>query len=301
MAETEVSKEREELLSPEFLGKLEQLRLVSRKVFLGRMKGERRTRRRGTSVEFADYRDYARGDDLRFLDWNIYGRLDRLFIKLFHEEEDLHVYILVDRSRSMDWGDPNKFLYARRFAAALAYIALVGMDRVGIGAFSADEFRWFRPVRGPGQIQKVLRFLEDLDAGGGTDLEAGALQLRVRQFRPGIILLLSDFFDPAGFEEGLRVLTQGGNDVFAVQVLAPEEVRPDLVGALRLLDLETNEPVEVSVSGELIRQYRKRLGAYQESIAQFCLRRGVHHLVTQSDEDLVTLVSYSFRRLGLIH
>ncbi|MFH1738723.1 MAG: DUF58 domain-containing protein [bacterium] len=300
MNETTTDKQREDLLSPEFLAKLERLRLISKKTFLGRMKGERRTRRRGTSVEFADYRDYARGDDLRFLDWNIYGRLDRLFLKLFHEEEDLHVYILVDRSGSMDFGEPNKFLHARRFAAALSYIALAGMDRVAIGAFSADDFQWCQPLRGAGQIQKVLRFLQGLDAVGDTDLESGSLQLRVRQMRPGIILLLSDFFDPEGYEEGLRILSQGNNDVFAIQVLAPEEVEPDLVGSLRLLDLETNEPVEISVSGELIRRYVKRLSAFQEKIAQFCIRRGIHHLVTRSDEDVVTLVSHSFRRLGLV-
>lgn len=300
MVEPERSSQTEQVITPDFLAKLEQLRLVSRKVFFGRLKGERRSRRKGTSVEFADYRDYARGDDLRFLDWNIYGRLDRLFTKLFYEEEDLHVYILLDGSRSMDYGEPNKFLHARRLAAALAYIALVGMDRVAIAAFSADEFEWLRPVRGPGQIRKVFRFLEGLGARGETSLEAGALRFRVRQLHPGIILLASDFFDPAGYEEGLRVLAQGDNDVFAVQVLAPAEVQPDMVGALKLLDMETGEHVEVTVTAELIQSYQKRLAAYREGVAQFCMPRGMHHLVTTTDEDLVTLISHSLRRIGLV-
>ena len=300
MDETQIEENKETLLTPEFLGKLEQLHLVSKKVFLGRMKGERRSRRRGTSVEFADYRDYARGDDLRFLDWNIYGRLDRLFVKLFYEEEDLHVYIVLDGSLSMEYGDPKKYLHARRFAAALAYIALASLDRVGIGVFSADRFDWLQPVRGAGQINKILRFLEDAEPGGATDLETGALQFRVRQSRPGIILFISDFLDPSGFEESLRVFSQGKNEVYAIQVLAPEEVDPDLAGALRLLDLETEEPVEVSVSAELIRNYRRRLTAYQEAIRDFCKRRRIHFLMTRSDDDFFDLVNISLRRLGLV-
>ncbi|HPA46089.1 MAG TPA: DUF58 domain-containing protein [bacterium] len=300
MNEMETGTIQEPLLSPDFLEKLEHLRLVARKITLGTTKGERRSRRRGSSVEFADYRDYVRGDDLRFLDWNIYGRLDRLFIKLFHEEEDLHVYVLLDRSRSMDYGEPNKFLQARRFAAALAYIALMGMDRVGIGALSMGRFEWFRPTRGPGQIAKIIRFLEPMEAVGETHLEEGTLQFRVRQTRPGIILLVSDFFDPHGYEESLRILSQGKNEVFAVQILSPDEMDPDLMGALRLLDLETNEPVEISVSGELIRIYRNRLAAYEQQIGQFCARRGIHHLVIRSDADLAGVISASFRKLGLV-
>ena len=136
------------ILDPEFMSKLDQLELISRKIFTGKMKGERRSKKRGISIEFADYRDYSPGDDLRFLDWNIYGRLDRLFLKLFMEEEDLFVYLLVDRSISMDFGEPTKLDYAKKVAAALGYIALVNMERVAVGGFSDTVHDYFRPSRG---------------------------------------------------------------------------------------------------------------------------------------------------------
>src|ERR1700736_5946228 len=124
------------LLDPQFLARLEQLELVSRKIFLGRLKGERRSKRKGQSVEFADYRNYVVGDDLRFLDWNLYGRLDKLFIRLFMEEEDLHFYILIDNSMSMNYGNPTKLYYAKQVAAALGFVGLVNMDRVIVEAFN---------------------------------------------------------------------------------------------------------------------------------------------------------------------
>src|SRR6266403_2764211 len=151
------------LLDPQFLARLEQLELVSRKIFHGVMKGERRSKRKGQSVEFADYRNYVKGDDLRFLDWNLYARLDRLFIRLFMEEEDLHFYVLIDNSLSMDFGTPSKLRYAKQVAAALGFIGLVNMDRVAIEAFNERLTQRLPAVRGKKSLFRVLDFLQKLE------------------------------------------------------------------------------------------------------------------------------------------
>src|SRR5439155_10370459 len=158
------------LLDGRFLAKLEQLELVSRKIFLGLMKGERRSKRKGQSVEFADYRNYVKGDDLRFLDWNLYARLDRLFIRLFMEEEDLHLYVLVDNSLSMDFGNPSKLHYARQVAAALGFIGLVNLDRVVVQAFNDQIVQSLPPVRGRRSMWRLMEFLQGIEAAGPSDL-----------------------------------------------------------------------------------------------------------------------------------
>src|SRR5882762_11547678 len=158
------------LLDPQFLARLEQLELVSKKIFMGRMKGERRSKRKGQSVEFADYRNYVVGDDLRFLDWNLFARLDKLFIRLFHEEEDLHFYLLLDNSLSMDFGTPTKLHYARQIAAALGFIGLVNLDRVVIEAFNEKLTQSLPAVRGRRSLWRLLDFLGKLEPAGASDL-----------------------------------------------------------------------------------------------------------------------------------
>src|SRR6201995_105747 len=158
------------LLDPQLLARLEQLELVSRKIFLGRMKGERRSKRKGQSVEFADYRNYVVGDDLRFLDWNLYARLDKLFLRLFMEEEDLHFYVLIDNSLSMDFGSPTKLHYAKQIAAALGFIGLVNLHRVVIEAFN-ERLTPSRPAaRGRRSLWRLLDFLQKLEPAGPSDL-----------------------------------------------------------------------------------------------------------------------------------
>ena len=295
-----LEKSAEGLMDASFLKYLEQLALVSRKTFLGRLKGERRSKKRGVSIEFADYRDYAKGDDLRFLDWNIFGRLDRLFTKLFHEEEDLYLYILVDSSKSMDTGDPNKAIFAKRMAAALAYITLAGMDRVCLIGFGKERYRWMQPARGKGSIWRILNFLEELPMDGETTLADGCKRFMMQQKQGGVVILLSDLFDPDGCEDAVKQLLQKQNDVYLLQTLSPQELNPDLVGALRLLDVETNEPVEISMTEELMGVYERRLKAFQANIREFSLRYGVHYLPLSSDAPVERLLTDAFRRLGLV-
>src|SRR5881628_487104 len=185
----------EPLLDPDFLARLEQLELVSRKIFLGRMKGERRSKKKGQSVEFADYRNYVKGDDLRFLDWNLYARLDRLFLRLFMEEEDLHFYVLIDNSLSMDFGNPSKLHYAKQVAAALAFIGLVNMDRVVIEAFNDRLTQSLPPARGRRSLWRVLDFLQNIEPAGSSDLRRALRSFTLKCSGKGVVVLLGDLLD----------------------------------------------------------------------------------------------------------
>lgn len=209
-----------QLLSHEFIAKLEQLELVSRKIFVGRLKGERKSKRRGQSVEFADYRNYVVGDDLRFLDWNIYGRLDRLFIKLFQEEEDLHFYLLIDNSVSMDFGDPTKLFYAKQVAAALAFVGLINHDRVMVETYNDNLDQRIGPVRGRTQFFRVMDFLIRLESHGGTHAADAAKSFAIQNTGKGIVVLLSDFMDKGGYQDALRYLVARNMDIYAIQILS---------------------------------------------------------------------------------
>src|SRR5919201_1409704 len=194
------------LLEPQFLARLEQLELVSRKIFLGRMKGERRSKRKGQSVEFADYRNYVIGDDLRFLDWNLYARLDRLFIRLFMEEEDLHFSILIDNSLSMDFGSPSKLRYAKQVAAALGFIGLANMDRVVIEAFNDRLVQSMPVARGRRSLWRMMDFVQKIEPAGPSDLKKALRSFSLKCSGKGIVILLSDLMDKGGYEEALRYL-----------------------------------------------------------------------------------------------
>jgi uncharacterized protein (DUF58 family) len=292
------------LLDEEFIKKIQGLELVSRKIVSGKMRGERRSRRRGHSNEFADYRPYVSGDDLRFLDWNIYGRLDRLFLKLFLEEEELWVHILLDRSRSMRFGDPDKFEYSKRIAAALAYIGLHNYDRVRVGAFSERMVPVFAPGRGPKQIARLFEALERLepDEEGATDLARGCKDFAVAKRLSGVVVFISDFFDRKGFEAALRYLLSGGSqgEVFVIQVLAPQEIEPPLTGDLKLVDVEDGVEAEVSISAALLRSYRRNLEAFRSEIKEFASRRGLHYAFTSTAVGFDKLILEYLRRRGLL-
>src|SRR5919204_71414 len=207
------------LLDPEFLTRLEQLELVSRKIFLGRLKGERRSKKKGQSVEFADYRNYVIGDDLRFLDWNLYARLDRLFLRLFMEEEDLHVYILLDNSLSMDFGTPTKLHYAKQVAAALGFIGLVNLDRVVIEAFNDRLTQTMPAARGRRSLWRLMDFLQKIEPAGPSDLRQALRTFSLTCSGKGIVVLLTDLMDKGGYEDALRYLIARQLDIYVIHIL----------------------------------------------------------------------------------
>ncbi|MCI0458913.1 MAG: DUF58 domain-containing protein [Gemmataceae bacterium] len=288
------------LLDPQFLARLEQLELVSRKIFQGRMKGERRSRRKGQSVEFADYRNYVIGDDLRHLDWNLFARLDRLFIRLFMEEEDLHVYLLIDNSLSMSFGTPTKLHYAKQVAAALAFVGLVNMDRVVIDVFNDRLTQSMPAARGRRSLWRVLDFLQKVEPAGPSDLRRALYTFSIKCSGKGIVLLLSDFMDKGGYEDALRYLVARQLDVYAIQVLSREEIEPELVGDLKLVDAEDEDVAEVTVSAPLLKRYKQNLAAFRGGLNEFCSRRGVAYLFTSNQVPFERLVLTYLRQRGLV-
>ncbi len=280
--------------------RLDRLEILSRKIFVGRMKGERRSKRKGESVEFADYRSYVVGDDLRFLDWNIYARLDNLMLKLFMEEEDLNVTVLFDVSKSMDWGNPNKALYVKRVTAALAYIALVNYDRVNLYAYSNVLADVMTGIRGRRMVSRVIDFLKSIPAEGGSFFSDVARRFALRHQGKGVCVVISDFMDKGGYADGFRYLLSRDLDLYAIQVLSPEEIAPGLAGDLKLLDVEDEDVAEVTVSKLLLDKYKKMLTAYCTELKDHCTRRGITYLFTNTRVPFDTLVLSYLRQRGLI-
>jgi uncharacterized protein (DUF58 family) len=289
-----------QILDPEFLARLEQLELVSRKIFLGRMKGERRSKKKGQSVEFADYRNYVVGDDLRFLDWNLYARLDRLFIRLFMEEEDLHFYILIDNSLSMDFGTPTKLHYAKQVAAALGFIGLVNMDRVVIEAFNNRITQTLPAARGRRSLWRLMDFLKKIEPAGPSNLKDSLRTFSLKSSGKGIVVLLSDLMDKGGYEEALRYLIARNLDIYVIQILSQEEIEPEIVGDLKLVDVEDEDVAEITVSGPLLKRYKQNLAAYRAALHSFCTRRGVAYLFTSNQVPFDRLVLTYLRQRGLV-
>jgi uncharacterized protein (DUF58 family) len=287
------------LLSPELLARLEKMELVSRKIFRGRMKGERRSPRKGQSVEFADFRNYVPGDDLRFVDWNTYARLEKLFLKMFLEEEDLHFYALIDASPSMDFGQPTKLRCAAQLAAALGFIGLVRGDRVKVETLGQPAVGG--PVfRGRRSLWRMLEHIEAIEPGQSVSLAEGVKNFCLRNSGKGIVVLISDLMDKAGYQPALKYLVSRNMDVYVVQVLSPAELDPDLQGDLRLVDCEDGDEAEVTVSTALMNRYKQTLAAFVESARDFCTRRGMVYLLARSEVPMEELVTGYLRTRGLV-
>lgn len=281
------------------LRRLERLALISRRALAGQVEGERRSPKRGRSVEFADFRAYAPGDDFRQIDWNAYARLERFYLKLFLQEEDLTVHILLDASKSMDWGEPNKWVYARQLAGALGYIALCGLDRVTVTAFHGTGTRTFPPHRGKDQAMALFAFLSELPAGSTTGIASSLHSYAAAAPRPGPLLLISDLLDP-GWQEGLHSLLMRPFEVTVLHLLSPDEVAPDLSGDLRLVDVETAGPCEVTADPLTLRRYRQGVAAWREELRQQCGRWGFAYVPLESDVPLETLIWAVLRKKGVL-
>lgn len=288
------------VLDAEFLRKLERLALVARRVRAGHAKGERKSTRKGSSVEFADYRDYVQGDDLRHVDWNLFGRLDALYLKLFQEQEDLTLHLLVDVSASMAFGAPSKIDFACKTAAALGYIALVKYDRVSIEAFSGDGAQRFLPCRGKASAKRLFDFLEHVACGGSTALEQSCRHYAQRCRQKGILVLISDFMDPAGFDGCLRRLALPGYDACIIHVLARSEVDPPITGDLRLIDSETGAFTEITASRALLERYTANLRAFRDELKRAATARNIACIPAVSDMDFEMLALNLLRHGGLV-
>ena len=292
------------LISPDLMKRLEQLQLLARRRSKSTAKGERRSGARGQSVEFADYRTYVPGDDLRRIDWNLFGRLERLFLKLYEEERELPVTIYLDSSESMSFGRVSKFDFARQVAASVGYVALCGFDRITVEPFPLPDDQAglvgeLRAVRGR---QSAMRFFDNLNrlkAGGTADfnqaLRLGAMKHRAQ----GVIVVLSDFMDPAGYEDGLKSLANRGSEVHAVQILAPEELEPSIYGDLRVIDSETGAEQEVTFGKYRLKAYRATVQSYCRRLQEYCRARGIRYQLAQSDTPIDDLLLKAMRTGGM--
>jgi uncharacterized protein (DUF58 family) len=289
------------LFDSQFLTRLEYLSLVSKRVFQGAILAQRRTKQLGGGIEFADHRAYTAGDDFRYLDWNLYARHGQLLLKQFQEEEDLHVYLLVDCSRSMAFGSPPKFDLARQVVGALAYIALADLDRVAVIAFGDSVVAEFPLARGKDRILGLLRFLEEQKPSvAGTDLARAAESFVHRKQRRGMSIVVSDFFDPGGFERGLDLLRYHRYETHVIQVYDQAEAEPTLAGEVELVDTETGLPRKVTITERNLQQYRQAFQRFQDTLDAYCGKYRVGCTRTSSRVPFDQLILTMMRDAGLL-
>ena len=285
------------------LRKLNQLTLIASRVRAGVIKGERRSSRRGSSVEFADYRDYTPGDDLRRLDWNLYARLDRPFIKLLEEEEDVAIHLLVDGSHSMHWGEgeENKFDYALRLAAGLGAVTFASGDVLSMGLLQGGTVAAeYGPARGQASLTRLFRFLEGLKANGETNLNLSLRNYSLTPRRTGLVVLISDLLISEGYKAGLRHLLGRGHEAALIHVLSPDELDPPLAGDLQLIDIETGQAQDVSLDGGLRSQYRSRVQAWIQSTQLDCRQQGIRYLPVITNQPWDQTLLLEMRRAGIV-
>ena len=295
------------LLDGAFARRLERLQLVSRKRLVGQGQGDRRSRRKGSSLEFADYRHYVEGDDPARVDWNIYSRTDTLFVRLYEEEEVLNVHLLVDASRSMDWGEPSKLRYARRLASALGYIALNASNRLFVWPLSASTTA-YGPAWGRGRAGPMLSFIDEfkpaqvttpilvgLNAPPDLDQSLGTFTRRAG----GLVVLVSDLLSPS-WEKALARLAGRSGEVVVLHTLSPQELRPTLGGDVRLIDRESGAAVSVTLNNDAIRLYGQRLAEWRRTVESFCARHGLGYVPIDTDTPLESLVFDTLRRRGVV-
>lgn len=302
----------EPLFDSSFLKKLEMLTLVTKQLFRGDTRGERRSTVHGASVEFADFRPYVQGDDFRRIDWNAYAKFETLMLRLFVEEQELGVHILLDCSKSMDFGTPRKFDYARRLAAAIGYMALANTDRVsftplavvaGDGAPEGGEDQLLgstsSPMRGKAGIVRMMESLSALKAQGKSDLNAALERFGMRTTRAGLVIIISDLLSDAGIEEGVKRLRYGKHDVVLVHTLSPQEISPELLGDVRLVDAETGNGVDVTANRATMQAYARRLAVFLRDLQAFAHRAGCSYVMANTGTSFEDLLLRQFRALGL--
>ena len=284
------------LLEPRDFRVLEGLRLMPRKSFGGRVRGERLTKKKGISIEFADYREYADGDDLRHLDWNVLARLNSPVTKTYQDEEDLAVHVLIDVSPSMDFGEPTKFDCAKRYACALAFLGLAGGDAVYPRAIAARE-RPLPALRGRASFNRLMHWAEALEPApdGSSGLSAGLRQFAAASIRAGLVILASDGLDP-DVTNALRIVAGRGHEIMFLQVLSQVELDPDLEGDLRLVDGEGGQPAEITANGSVLKQYVDRLQAHNTALRDTVLRVDGRYALVRPDEPFDKVLSHTLKR-----
>lgn len=289
----------ERLFDATFLAKLDRLALITKRAIAGELQGERRSPKRGASVEFADFKPYVAGDDFRQIDWNLYARMERFFLKLFVAEEELTVHLLVDTSRSMDYGDPNKLLYAKRAAGAMGYIALSNLDRITLTAFGQERDAQLPPQRSKRGVWPLFSFLTDLQPGAAMQFAAVCKRYAQTARNPGPLLLCSDLMDEQ-WQAGLQALLSRRFEITVLHMLAPQELNPQLEGDVRLLDSEGGAHVDLTADPDLIRRYQQNLQSWRDEVSEYCTTRGISYIPIETDYPIEDLLLNLLRRRGIV-
>lgn len=289
----------EPVFGENFLETLEYLHIIAQKILSGQMKAERRSKQKGVSVEFVDHRPYAAGDDFRFIDWGVFFRTEQLFLKLFEEEEDLHIYLLLDCSNSMDFGMPYKFHYARRLAAAIGYLGLASLDRVFIIPFNdsvprsaAETLR----LRGKGKVFRMLDFLETRKTAGPTALQPALRSFGSTKRKRGLAIVLSDLYDADGVVTAMNALRFQKFDPYVIHIISPQEIDPSLLGDVRLLDSESDRFRDVTLTESLLRKYKTTFEEYCDGIERFCRSKEIGYVRCRTDVPFQDAVVHMLRR-----
>ena len=290
----------ETFFDTDFLRKLERLHVVAKRLSWAGAKGEHAASRKGFSLEFSDYRRYQHGDDLRYVDWNIYRRLERLLLKVFTSEEELNIYLLVDTSRSMAEGTPVKLDYAKKIAAALGYIGLKNLDRVGGASFSTRLHAPLTLGRGRKQILGMFRFLAQLSCGGETNLRGAAHSFTNLFPHPGFVVIVSDLFDPSGWRAALEELTAKRYQVLVIHVIDEQETRPEPRGDVALVDVEGGRERKLYLDAELVRRYQIELEAYFKEVETLCASRRIDYLRTTTAVPFEEFVLQTLRQVSSV-
>lgn len=291
----------DKLFDEAFLKKIEYLYIMSKRMFTGRLRSERKTRKAASGIEFVDHRNYAPGDDVKSMDWRVYARTEKLLLRLFEEEEDLYFYFLLDCSASMSLGSPSKLDYARRVLAALSYIGLSNMDRVSIVPFNSGVVQRMVPCRGKGQIFKIFDFLRSVPSGGNTSLLDACKSFANQTRRRGVAVVLSDFYSPEGFEAGLSALQYGQFECYALQLTDPAELQAKLRGDLELIDCESSQSRQITVTPRLLERYREAHAALCREIEAYCTKRGMLYFNVATTEPFEDLILKIFRAGGFLN
>lgn len=278
-----------QLFNSNFLKKIQQLTLNTRFALDGTSAGNRKSRSKGSSVEFSDYREYTPGDDFRRIDWNAYGRFEKLFIKLFMEEREAPVTIFLDVSKSMDWGEPNKSIASRRLAAALSYISLSNFDRVSIACIDDRTQEMSRNVRGKIAFHRITDLLENVRYTGTSNIQK-AIESYPMQSGRGITVMISDFFSQGSFSQTLKYLKFNKQVIYVCHILSPQEIQPDISESVRLVDSETGEVLDITVTPSLLNSYNKALKNFRNSLERECLKWGAYYFNFSSDITIEEMV-----------
>lgn len=286
------------LLSNRDFDRLARLRLNAHRRFTNRARGEHLAAKGGTSTEFCDFRDYSPGDDARFVDWNIFARINRPYLKQYHMEEEMHLVLLVDASTSMTF--EGKLALAKQMAAAVAVIGLRSTEKVSIHVAGAKAAPSLRPCSGRAAAGKVFAFLEAIEGGGEQTIDAGVENLLRYHRGRGVVMIVSDFLTAGDLKRSFNLLTNAGLEIFALQLLSPSELNPEITGDFRLVDSEHGATLDISNAGDLLALYHEYRAAHESRLSALCQQRAGHFLSLNAGEPFERVFFETLRKKGWV-